>query len=77
MQKSEITENNIKCCANCEYCIKYPRGNKFNDIDYMCAVNGYFLHSINKDITKIKHLSPGGKELQCKYKNAKTKTLFS
>lgn len=32
-------------------------------------------NSINKDITKIKHLSPGGKELQCKYKNAKTLSL--
>ncbi len=58
----------IECCANCIHCINYPRNNKYEDIDYLCIINGYFLNGINKERTKIKHYSPGGKELDCMYK---------
>lgn len=46
--------------------------NRYGDIDYMCAINGYFMHSINKDISKIKHFTPGGRELECRYERKKT-----
>lgn len=51
-----MDKNTIACCANCKHCLEYPRGNRYGDIDYMCAINGYFMHSINKDISKIKPL---------------------
>lgn len=57
----------IECCANCKYCLAYPRNNRYGDIDYLCKVTGYFLHGINKDRTKVKHYTPGGRELECKY----------
>ena len=30
-------------------------------------ITGYYLHGVNKDRNKIKHFTPGGKELECKY----------
>ncbi len=65
-------KNIIDCCANCKHCLEYPRGNRYGDIDYMCAINGYYLRSINKDISKIKRLTPGGRELECRYERKKT-----
>ena len=67
-----MDKNIINCCANCKHCLEYPRGNRYGDIDYICAINGYFMHSINKDISKIKHLTPGGRELECRYERKKT-----
>lgn len=63
----------FECCKNCIYCIPYPKNNKYNDIDYLCAINGYYIISINKDIHKIKRFSPGGKELKCQYKRDQRK----
>lgn len=57
----------IECCANCQHCLSYPRNNRYGDIDFLCVINGYFLHGINKDKNKVKHFSPGGKELKCTY----------
>lgn len=34
--------------------------------------NEDFMHSINKDISKIKRLTPGGRELKCRYERKKT-----
>ena len=67
-----MDKNTIACCASCKHCLEYPRGNRYGDIDYICAINGYFMHSINKDISKIKHFTPGGRELECRYERKKT-----
>lgn len=57
----------IKCCDNCKHCVAIPRHNNYNDIDYLCVINSYFITDIHKDISKIKHLTPGGRELKCTY----------
>lgn len=57
----------IECCANCKYCLAYPKNNSYGDIAYLCAINGFFLHSITKENAKLKRYSPGGKELICKF----------
>ena len=57
----------IECCINCKNCLDYPRGNKYEDVDHLCIVNGYFVMGVHKDRTKVKRYSPGGRELQCKY----------
>lgn len=46
-------KNIIDCCTNCKYCLKFPRKNRYGDIDYMCAINGYCLRSINEDISRL------------------------
>lgn len=48
-------ENQMECCATCEYCLAYPRGNRFGDVDYLCVITGYFVHSIHKDIRTVRH----------------------
>ena len=67
-----MDKNTIACCANCKHCLEYLRGNRYGDIDYRCAINGYVMHSINKDSSKIKHFTPGGRELECRYERKKT-----
>ena len=57
----------IECCANCKHCIDFPKNNRYGDVEHLCLVTGYFTHGINKDRNKVKHFSPGGKELECKY----------
>lgn len=59
----------IKCCDNCANLIPYPRNNKYSDVDYLCIKTGYFVSGRDKDITKVKRYSPGGKELECKWKS--------
>lgn len=59
--------NIIKSCYNCKHCIAIPRNNRYNDIDYLCVVNSYFTIDIHKDISCIKHFTPGGRKLECKY----------
>ncbi len=58
----------VKCCKNCMNLIECPRNNRHNDIDHFCMATGYFTHGIDKDITKVKRYSPGGKELVCQYR---------
>lgn len=48
-------------------CVAIPRNNSYNDIDYLCVISSYFVIDIHKDINRIKHLTPGGRELECKY----------
>ena len=59
----------IKCCANCKNCVAIPKNNSYNDIDYLCIINSYFVIGIHKDINRIKHLTPGGREMECKYES--------
>lgn len=63
----------VKCCDNCKYYVAIPRNNKYNDIDYLCIINSYFIINIYKDLSKVRHLTPGGKELKCKFENKFTK----
>lgn len=57
----------VECCVNCKYLISTPKNNKYGDIEHFCVVTGYFCYGIHKDRNKIKHFTPGGKELECKY----------
>ena len=57
----------IECCANCKNCYDYPRDNRYEDVDHLCIVNGYFVTGFRKDRTKIKRYTPGGRELECSY----------
>ena len=57
----------IECCANCRYLISTPKNNRYGDIEHFCVVTGYYCYGIYKDRNKLKHFTPGGKELECKY----------
>lgn len=57
----------IECCANCKHCLDIPKNNTYGDIEHLCLVNSYYVHSVNKDKNKLKRFSPGGKELECRY----------
>ncbi len=61
----------IKTCGNCANIVEYPRNNRYNDIDYLCLKTGYFVQGLERDITKVKRYSPGGKELKCEWKERK------
>lgn len=61
----------IECCLNCEYCLAYPKGNKYGDVDYLCISTGYYVSSVKKDRNKLKRYTPAGSELVCKYKPVK------
>ena len=63
--------NMVECCANCKHCVSIPKNNRYNDVEHFCMITGYFLHGINKDRHKVKHFTPGGKELECKYERKK------
>lgn len=65
----------IKCCANCGHCIAFPKNNRYGDIEYFCTVNGYFTVQAHKDISNVKHFTPGGRELECRYEEKKEKYL--
>ncbi len=58
----------VKCCRNCAHLIDYPRNNRYGDVEHLCIVTGYLTTGIDRDISKIKRYSPGGRELQCKWK---------
>lgn len=66
-------KDQTECCATCKYCLAYPRENRYGDVDYLCAVTGYFMHSIHKDIHTIRQFSPGGRELECRYQRKEVK----
>lgn len=57
----------VKCCRSCANLVDYPKNNRYGDIEYLCIVTGYFATGIDKDISKIKRYSPGGRELQCEW----------
>ena len=62
-------ENIIKCCNTCKHLIAFPRNNGYGDVDYLCIKTGYFVHGRDKDVSKVKRFSPGGKELKCEWEN--------
>lgn len=62
-----MNNENIECCANCKYCLAYPRNNRYGDINYLCVATTYFVYGIHKDRTKVRRYTPGGRELECKY----------
>lgn len=66
MEKKEV-----ECCQNCRYCIELPRGNRYEDVDYMCGIDGYYLASITADRNKVRRYTVGGKELECRYERKK------
>lgn len=57
----------VECCANCKHLISTPKNNRYGDMEHFCMVTGYFTHGIDKDRNKVKHFTPGGKVLECKY----------
>lgn len=57
----------IDCCANCRYCADRPKNNRYGDIEHFCMATGYLMVGVNKDIHKVRHFTPGGRELVCKY----------
>lgn len=61
----------IECCANCKHLISTPKNNRYGDVEHFCLSTGYYIHQIYKDKNKIKHYTPGGKELECKYEPRK------
>ena len=62
-----MAKTEAECCANCRNCVAYPKNNRYGDVDYMCLINGYYVDAVNKDRSKIKRFSPGGRELECRY----------
>lgn len=57
----------LECCANCKKFAFLLKNNRYQDIELFCFATGYFISGIFKDKRKIKHYSPGGKILECKY----------
>lgn len=64
-------EPDKKCCRNCKNLIACPRNNRYGDVDYFCLITGYYTSGIDKDISKVKRFSPGGKELSCQWETVK------
>ena len=62
-----MMSNEKQCCRNCSNLVEFPRNNRYGDIDYLCRVTGYFASGIDRDVTKVKRYSPGGKELECRW----------
>lgn len=65
----------LECCANCKNFAFLLKNNKYQDIELFCFATGYFISGIFKDKRKIKHYSPGGKILECKYERLITKQI--
>lgn len=63
----KVEKEEVECCRNCRYCIEFPKGNKYGDIDYMCGIDGYYLARITADRNKVRRYTVGGKELECRY----------
>ncbi len=58
----------IRCCRNCANLVDIPRKNSYGDIDHLCLATSYYTTGIDKDITKVKRYTPGGRELKCEWK---------
>ena len=61
----------FKCCRNCANLIDYPKNNRYGDVEHLCIVTGYLTMGIDRNISKIKRYSPGGRELQGRWKEKK------
>ncbi len=71
VRRGKVEKGEVECCQNCRYCLKFPRNNQYGDIDYMCAVDGYYHLNITIDRNKVRRYTPGGKELECRYEREK------
>lgn len=60
--------NDVECCANCQWLVQTPKNNRYGDIENFCICTGYFCAGIYKDRNKVRHYTPGGRELNCRYK---------
>lgn len=58
----------VKSCNNCTNLVLFPKNNRYGDVDYFCIETGYYVTGKDKDVTKVKRYSPGGKELKCKWR---------
>ena len=67
--------DSIKTCRKCRHLAAYPRNNSYHDVDYLCLKTGYFCSGIDKDITKVKRYSPGGRELKCEFESKNKEVL--
>lgn len=48
-----------------------PRNNRYGDTDNFCMYLGYYCTGIYKDRNKVRHFTPGGRELKCNYERKK------
>ena len=60
----------IKACKSCRNLIEIPTNNSYKDVKHFCMVTGYYTSDINKDRSKVRMYTPGGKELICRYEYA-------
>ena len=56
-------DDNVECCANCKWLEQTPRNNRYGDTDNFCMYLGYYCTGIYKDRNKVRHFTPGGREL--------------
>lgn len=61
----------IECCKNCKHCVAYPKNNRYDDVDYMCLISGYYIIGTDKDRNKIERYTVGGRKLECRYERKK------
>lgn len=67
-----MSDKEIECCANCKHLISTPKNNRYGDMEHFCLSTGYFVIEIYKDRNKCRHLTPGGRELNCTYERKET-----
>ena len=60
-------DDNVECCANCKWLEQIPRNNRYGDTDNLCIYLGFYCTGIYKDRNKVRHFTPGGRELKCNY----------
>ena len=60
-------DDNVECCANCKWLEQTPRNNRYGDTDNFCMYLGYYCTGIYKDRNKVRHFTPGCRELKCNY----------
>jgi hypothetical protein len=67
-------DDNVECCANCKWLEQTPRNNRYGDTDNFCIYLGYYCTGIYKDRNKVRHFTPGGRELKCNYERKSKRT---
>lgn len=54
--------------------LSIPRNNRYGDTDNFCMYLGYYCTGIYKDRNKVRHFTPGGRELKCNYERKSKRT---
>lgn len=67
-------DDNVECCANCKWLEQTPRNNRYGDTDNFYMYLGYYCTGIYKDRNKVRHFTPGGRELKCNYERKSKRT---